>query len=267
MENRGKRQAASIFGGMGFYIALLVCVLAAGVVGYFALLSNGSNETVPDGGEDLLAVDQMEPVGAEPVLGEEEPSARPVIANTPVAVSGERPEEDTPPVPETVETQAPVEIPDTAPVMTVSDSVSRPEEQESISVVSPILGQTVAVFAADELVYDATLGDWRTHNGIDIEAPAGTAVSAAAAGAVLSVEEDSRMGTTVTIQHSGGYVTTYASLQPEVQVALGDSVSAGTVIGTVGNTSLTEAGLGAHLHFSVSRDGEAVDPEEFLNVQ
>ena len=37
MEKRGKRQAASIFGGMGFYIALLVCVVAAGVVGYVAL--------------------------------------------------------------------------------------------------------------------------------------------------------------------------------------------------------------------------------------
>ena len=40
MENRGKRQASSIFGGMGFYIALLVCVLAAGVVGYYALLND-----------------------------------------------------------------------------------------------------------------------------------------------------------------------------------------------------------------------------------
>ena len=35
MDKRGKRQAASIFGGMVFYIALLVCVFAAGVVGYY----------------------------------------------------------------------------------------------------------------------------------------------------------------------------------------------------------------------------------------
>ena len=40
MDNRGKRQAASIFGGMGFYIALLVCAVAAGVVGYYALMNN-----------------------------------------------------------------------------------------------------------------------------------------------------------------------------------------------------------------------------------
>ena len=56
MDNRGKRQAASIFGGMGFYIALLVCAVAAGVVGYYALMNNEA-ET-----QDSLAqtVDQQE---------------------------------------------------------------------------------------------------------------------------------------------------------------------------------------------------------------
>jgi len=263
MENRGKRQAASIFGGMGFYIALLVCVLAAGVVGYYALLSDGSDGEVPEDGDALLAVDQMDSGAVEPVLGEEIQPTEPVIADAPVAVT--QPEEETAAnEPETVETQAPVEIPDPAPVMGVADSAAQAQVKESQPVVSPVVGETVAVFAADELIYDATLGDWRTHNGIDIQAAAGTAVSAAAAGTVLSVEEDSRMGTTITIEHSGGFVTTYASLQPEVQVAVGDSVTAGTVIGAVGNTTLTEAGLGAHLHFSVMRDGELVDPEEFL---
>ena len=45
----------------------------------------------------------------------------------------------------------------------------------------------------------------------------------------------------------------------------GDTVEAGTVLGAVGNTSLSEAGLGAHLHFSVVKDGQAVDPMEFLD--
>ena len=43
-----------------------------------------------------------------------------------------------------------------------------------------------------------------------------------------------------------------------------ESVSAGQVIGAVGNTSLTESALGAHLHFSVTRDGAAVDPADYL---
>ena len=47
-------------------------------------------------------------------------------------------------------------------------------------------------------------------------------------------------------------------------MAEGESVSAGQAIGTVGNTSLTESALGAHLHFSVAKDGAAVDPAEYL---
>ena len=86
----------------------------------------------------------------------------------------------------------------------------------------------------------------------------------ASAGVVLSVEEDGRMGTTIQVDHRNGYITTYASLQPETSVLTGDEIPAGAVLGAVGNTSLAEAGLGAHLHFSVEKDGELIDPAEFL---
>ena len=133
-----------------------------------------------------------------------------------------------------------------------------------LEVVNPVMGDTVSVFSVDTLTYDETLGDWRTHDGLDIQATAGTAVAAAAAGTVLSVTEDGLLGTMVVIDHHNGYTTTYASLEPETKVLAGDEVSAGTVIGTVGNTSLSEAGLGAHLHFAVAKDGEPVDPAGFL---
>lgn len=122
----------------------------------------------------------------------------------------------------------------------------------------------MSVFSVDQLTYDATLGDWRTHDGIDILAAAGTDVVAASAGTVLSVGDDGRLGTTVVIDHHNGYVTTYASLNPETTVLAGDEVATGTVIGAVGNTSLTESGLGAHLHFSVTRDGTPIDPTSYL---
>lgn len=251
MENRGKRQAASIFGGMGFYIALLVCVVAAGVVGYFALLNDGT-EPVEDVAQ---SVDQAEPGPEQPVYVPDNEPAAPVLSEEPVTVSLpepvviQEPESDPQPAEETIAPAAP-----TVPVAA----------QEPAVVVSPLSGETVAVFSVDKLTYDATLGDWRTHDGIDIQAAAGAEVVATGAGTVVSVEEDGRMGTTVVVDHHNGYVTTYASLQPEPPVLAGDSVTAGTVIGTVGNTSLTEAALGAHLHFSVAKDGETVDPAEYL---
>lgn len=261
MENRGKRQAASIFGGMGFYIALLVCVVAAGVVGYFALLNDGSNEVTP--GEDVDTVQTVDQMGTEdttPVTDIDDTAPQPVMGEE-TAVIALPPEETAEPTADTEPVS--VEVGESIPV---DASQVAPESlaKGPVTVVNPVAGEMVTVFAVDQLMYDETLGDWRTHDGIDLQASAGTAVSAAAAGTVLSVEDDDRMGTTVTIEHEGGYVTTYASLHPEVNVLAGDSVSAGTVIGTVGTTALAETGLGEHVHFSVSKDGEVVDPQEFL---
>lgn len=260
MENRGKRQSASIFGGMGFYIALLVCVVAAGVVGYFALLKDDpqpqNDAAVPS------SVTEPAPVQSASAPDPQPEPAKPVVKDTPIPV--EKPvvvpvlEDEPPEEPDTIAFQEEASPdPDPVPV----DAV------EPMVIVSPLAGETVAAFSVSQLAYDPTLGDWRTHDGIDISADAGTAVVSASAGVVRAVEEDSRMGTTITVEHQDGYVTTYASLQPEVSVLAGDKIPAGAVLGAVGNTSLTEVGLGAHLHFSVSKDGEMMDPAVFLGQE
>ena len=260
MERRGKRQAASIFGGMGFYIALLVCVLAAGVVGYQALLSDGTDPDVVISDPVTAAVDQVEPGEEVPVSVPEKEPARPVISQEPVVVVRQ------PAVTEDEETPVSVST-EVEEIPAVTERPVSAPVPDSEPVVLPVLGETVAVFSVEQLIYDATLGDWRTHDGMDIEASAGAEVVAAAAGTVISVTEDSRLGVMVVVDHHNGYVTTYASLQPEPMVAVGDSVSAGEVIGIVGNSSLSEAGLGAHLHFSVTKDGAAVDPAAFLQQE
>ena len=81
---------------------------------------------------------------------------------------------------------------------------------------------------------------------------------------MLSVEDDALMGTTVVIGHEGGYQTTYSNLQPQTNVAEGDTVSAGQIIGAVGDTAAAEAAQEPHLHFSVTQEGEPVDPNAFL---
>ena len=131
-------------------------------------------------------------------------------------------------------------------------------------VVSPLDGTTVTVFSMTELMYDDTMADWRTHNGLDIQAGEGDAVKTAAAGTVVSVRNDEMMGTTVVIDHAGGYTTTYASLQEKPPVLSGDRVAAGDIIGCVGSTAAAESGMGPHLHFSVSKDGVAIDPSEYV---
>jgi len=130
----------------------------------------------------------------------------------------------------------------------------------------PVKGNTVSEYAMDCLSYNPTTRDWRVHNGIDIAAPAGTTVCAAAAGTVYTTFADETMGTTVVIRHDNGYVTTYSSLAQEVSVAPGDQVTLGQTIGQVGNTALLETAIGEHLHFSVSKNDNPMDPMDFLSL-
>jgi murein DD-endopeptidase MepM/ murein hydrolase activator NlpD len=117
------------------------------------------------------------------------------------------------------------------------------------------------------LSYNPTTRDWRVHNGIDIAAEEGTKVYAAADGEVYTVYEDDAMGMTVVIRHDEGYTTKYSSLAEDTLVAAGDKVTVGQAIGTVGNTALMESAIGDHVHFSVSCNGEMIDPSDFLQQE
>ena len=133
-----------------------------------------------------------------------------------------------------------------------------------LSTCAPVEGEVLMGYAMEVLSYNQTTRDWRIHNGIDLAAPAGTQVVAAADGEVYTVYEDDTMGTTVVIRHHGGYTTRYCSLAAEVAVSAGQPVTMGQPIGAVGTTALMENALGDHVHFSVMKDDEPVDPMSFI---
>lgn len=122
----------------------------------------------------------------------------------------------------------------------------------------------VAAFSSDTLTYNEALGDWRTHSGVDLSAELGQEVVAACGGTVISVQDDVLLGRTVTVDCGDGLTTLYGNLAEDVAVTAGDTVSAGDVIGTVGETASGEYNETAWLHFAVEQDGEAVDPMAYL---
>ena len=176
-------KSRSFFGGRGFYIALVLCLAAIGVAGYFVLVQQAK---VAEEGKDKPVVRQEE---VENVQRAQMPKAEPE------------------PVQETLE----------------------PEELLP-QVCSPLDGTTVTVFSMTELMYDETMADWRTHDGVDIRAEEGDAVKTAAAGTVKEVRYDDLMGVTVVISHADGYETQYSSLQQEPPVEQGKTVEAGDII-------------------------------------
>ena len=232
--SNGRRVRHSVL-GTGFYIALFLCVTAVAAALYWTLTP-----------KDTAA----EVASHVPVVIDEPPVSMPELTV---------PEREVEPVFGIVE--PPEDVPDEFPTLdVVPDVIAAPPRL----IVSPLNGETVAAFSVDALAYNETLGDWRTHDGIDIAADVGTPVLAACSGTVTAVAQDDLLGTCVTITHDGGYESTYANLQSVPTVGEGQYVSAGQVIGSVGTTSLIEATGAAHLHFAVKKDGVSIDPKEFL---
>ena len=226
------QKSGSRHNGKGYYIALVVCAAAIGISGY--LYYQNSSEEEKNMEQPAVTAGATDPAVQDAAQDVEVVATHP-SAQTPENAGMEQP--------------------------------TLPAVRKPIQTAAPVEGQTVAAYAIDMLGYNPTTRDWRTHDGMDIAAEAGTPVCAAADGTVYTVYTDDTMGTTVVITHADGYTTCYASLSPEVSVQPGDEVLMGQTIGCVGQSALLESAIGDHVHFSVSWNGQTVDPGDFLGLE
>jgi len=146
----------------------------------------------------------------------------------------------------------------------ITGDVSEPEPQNVFY--SPVSGEIIREYSMDKLVFSETMGDYRVHSGIDIEAEVGADVISFGDGVVASITNDYFYGTTLAITHDNGVVSYYMNLDPTLaeNIAVGSEVDAGQKIGTVGTSARCEAMEDGHLHFELRVDGKLIDPTNEL---
>ena len=267
-NKKSKGGIIDFLAGKGFYIILILCIAAIGVSGYMLFFSDREPEAPgylsnPLNAESDPALDRV-PMPAIP-SATPRPSLDSMLTldDLPVAAVTSIPTAppDTPAAPEPDSSPAP----DSTPTSQAPPEPSPSSEPKPVSVfVWPVKGAMVNAFSSDDLVYNKTMGDWRVHLGLDIESALGTQVLAIADGVVKDIYDHVFLGTTVVIDHAVGYTSYYSNLMKKPTVTVSQQVTAGQVIGGVGQTAEGERREVNHLHLELQLNGKPIDPLDYL---
>lgn len=235
----------------GFYVAIAVCLVGAGAATWMAV-----DRTISD----------IESSNSKIIESENQFTAFPSLEEA------EKKQEDvkqTPRQESSASSKQPEQGSSSAASATQQEPAVKPEvksEQPAASKTLPTLSYNLPVkdsivnqYSNGELVKNTTLGDWRTHDGVDITADKGTEVLAAADGVIFAVTSDPLWGTMISIDHPDGRRTIYCGLENVVPVKPGDNVAARQVIGKVDGVPC-EINDPNHMHFAMKLDGAYVDP-------
>lgn len=222
------------------YIALSLCALAVVIIGAYSAIN------------ELFKEDSKKTTISNPIIDLELPSSQ-------------KPATD-----KNIQTEKPEQNNET-PVINNNSSDTptsgTPEKTERIFMFPVNSTEVLKEFKIDELVYSATMNDYRTHAGIDIACNQGSAVYAMTDGVIESIHPDPLMGQTIIINHGDGLKSIYQNLALEIPEGLvaGVEVHAGDLIAAVGDTAIIECGEKSHLHFAVIQNDSPVNPKDFVN--
>lgn len=246
-----KQQVIHFAKGKGFTVALLLCVVGV-VVATFAAVGGmfGPSQT------------QDNPTQNEILNQEEKQWDLEGLITDPV----EKKQEEVPVQPSTSSPQPNGELSDSSSgnsQKTQQDAAVQPEPAVP-QYMRPVGNEILQGFTGDELVFNETMQDWRTHNGVDYKAAYETDVCAAKAGEVTSVEKDALWGTVVTVQSQDGLTIRYCGLAKKAAVKQGDQVTVGDKLGKVGECP-AEIASEPHLHIEATKDGSLIDPETLFS--
>ena len=127
----------------------------------------------------------------------------------------------------------------------------------------PVNGHVLIDYSMDQSVYFPTLDQYKLSPAISVQAVEGAPVVSAVNGTVYSIENNAQTGTTVTMELGNGYQAIYGQLT-DLDVAEGDTVTKGSIIGYVAAPTIYYSEEGSNRYFAMKKDGEPIDPITYL---
>lgn len=127
----------------------------------------------------------------------------------------------------------------------------------------PASGPVVMSYSMDQTIFFQTLEQYQYNPAMMVSGKVGETIGASAPGIVTNIEEKAETGTTVTLDMGNGYNAVYGQLT-DVPLATGDYVNTGETIGTLAEPTKYFSIEGPNLYFQVTKDGEPVDPLNYM---
>ena len=169
---------------------------------------------------------------------------------------------------DSIQAEIPTVTEDSAPEIIITPSESNPTTLKFAAnevLTWPVDGNVVLSYSMDKPVYFSTLAQYKYNPALIIAGEVGEEVVAAAEGEVKSIETNAQTGTTLTMDIGSGYEVVYGQLK-DVCVAEGYQVLEGDVLGYVSEPTKYYSVEGPNLYFQLLKDGEPVNPLEYLDV-
>lgn len=225
-------------GSMGFYAIIALCLIAIGVIAWFAVsknnddMNNDNNNSEPlesynSSGESYNDISDVKPDSSMSEIVENQVS--------------DIPYED-------------------------EENISEPESQtQTVDFVLPVEGKVIKGFSDTVLQKSATFGDMRLHLGVDLECKEKDSVKSVGSGTIANTEETDSFGKCITVDYGYGITVKYCGLS-SFNFESGDSVRAGDALGIIG-TIPCECADGYHLHIEAYKDGACVSPLSLLGFE
>ncbi|MBQ7363717.1 MAG: M23 family metallopeptidase [Clostridia bacterium] len=141
--------------------------------------------------------------------------------------------------------------------------------EEKLTFTAPMVGEVTKGHSLTAPVFSLTLGEWRVHTGLDISCEEGASVYASEDGEITGIYSDPMLGYTVEITHSDEIKTRYSNLDGDSlsELKVGDKVTSGDKIGTVGDSSISELAEEPHLHFEMIVTDTKVNPLDYISEE